>query len=99
MYMDDINLFAKKDKELETIIKVERIYSQDKGMEFGRGKICDAKNESWETTYDRKNRTNKSRKNQEAWRKRNLQIHGTIESGHRQTSGDERKKSYKCTSG
>ena len=35
MYMDDIKLFAKKEKELETLIHTVRIYSQDMGMEFG----------------------------------------------------------------
>ena len=35
MYMDDIKLFAKIEKELETLIHAVRIYSQDIGMEFG----------------------------------------------------------------
>ena len=35
MYMDDIKLFAKNEKELETLILTVRIYSQDIGMEFG----------------------------------------------------------------
>ena len=35
MYMDDIKLFAKTEKELETLIHTIRIYSQDIGMEFG----------------------------------------------------------------
>ena len=35
MYMDDIRLFAKNEKELETLIRAVRIYSQDIGMEFG----------------------------------------------------------------
>ena len=35
MYMDDIKLFAKYEKELETLIHAVRIYSQDIGMEFG----------------------------------------------------------------
>ena len=35
MYMDDIKLFAKNGKELETLIHAVRIYSQDIGMEFG----------------------------------------------------------------
>ena len=35
MYMDDIKLFAKKERELETLIHAVRIYSQDIGMEFG----------------------------------------------------------------
>ena len=35
MYVDDIKLFAKTEKELETLIHAVRIYSQDIGMEFG----------------------------------------------------------------
>ena len=35
MYMDDIKLFAKNEKELETLIYTVRIYSRDLGMEFG----------------------------------------------------------------
>ena len=35
MYMDDIKQFAKDEKELETLIKAVRIYSQDIEMEFG----------------------------------------------------------------
>ena len=35
MYMDDIKIFAKNEKELETLIHIVRIYSPDKGMEFG----------------------------------------------------------------
>ena len=35
MYMDDIKLFAKNEKELETLIHAVRIYSRDLGMEFG----------------------------------------------------------------
>ena len=34
MYMDDIKLFAKNEKEFETIIHTVRIYSQDIGIEF-----------------------------------------------------------------
>ena len=34
MYMDDIKLFEKNEKELETLIHTVRIYSQDIGMEF-----------------------------------------------------------------
>ncbi len=33
--INDIKLFAKSEKELETLIHVVRIYSQDVGMEFG----------------------------------------------------------------
>ena len=35
MYIDDIKLFAKNEKALETLIHTVRIYSQDIGMEFG----------------------------------------------------------------
>ena len=35
MYMDDVKLFAKNEKELETLIHVVRIYSLDIVMEFG----------------------------------------------------------------
>ena len=40
MYMDDIKLFAKNEKELETLIRAVRIYSQDIGMEFGKEKCA-----------------------------------------------------------
>ena len=33
--MDDMKLFAKNEKEPETLIDAVRIYSQDIGMEFG----------------------------------------------------------------
>ena len=35
MYMDDIKLFAKNEKEMENLIQAVRLYSQDKGMELG----------------------------------------------------------------
>ena len=35
MYMDDIKIFAKNEKERETLIQTIRIYSQGIGMEFG----------------------------------------------------------------
>ena len=35
MYMDDIKLFAKNEKELETLIHTLRIYGRDIGMEVG----------------------------------------------------------------
>ena len=34
-YTDDIKLFVKNEKELETLIHTVRIYSQDIGMELG----------------------------------------------------------------
>ena len=35
MYMDDIKLFTKNEKELKTLIHTVRIYNQDIGVEFG----------------------------------------------------------------
>ena len=35
MYMDDIELFTKNEKELETLMHAVRIYSQNMGIEFG----------------------------------------------------------------
>ena len=35
MYMDDIKLFVKNEKELVTLIQTIRIYSQDIGIECG----------------------------------------------------------------
>ena len=40
MYMDDLKLFAKEWKKLETLIHAVRIYSQDIGMEFGKEKCA-----------------------------------------------------------
>ena len=34
IYMDKINLFAKNERELKTLIQTVRKYSQDIGMEF-----------------------------------------------------------------
>ena len=35
MYMDDIKLFGRNEKELKTLIHAVRIYNQDIGMKFG----------------------------------------------------------------
>ena len=40
MYMDDIKLFAKNEKEMETLIHAVRIYSQSMGMELGMKKYA-----------------------------------------------------------
>ena len=66
MYMDDIKLFEKNEKELENLIHAVRIYSQDIGMEFGIQK-CSMnlayKNVpwKWQTTSNWQNGTTKSR--------------------------------------
>ena len=47
MYMDGMKLFAKNEKELETLKKTVRIYCQDIGINFGIEKMHHKK---WETT-------------------------------------------------
>ena len=54
--------------------------------------MCHANNEKRKTTNDGRNRTIKSRKNQNTRTKGNLQVLGNTGSGPHQTSGDERKK-------
>ena len=63
LYMDGIKLFAKNERELETLINAVRIYSQDIVMEFGTEKMCHARHEKWKTTCDWRNGTTKSRQN------------------------------------
>ena len=79
--MGDIKLFAKNEKELETLIKAVRIYSEDIGMEFDIEKC--------------KERNYQIRKYQNAQRKGNIQVLGNIGIGHHQTSGDEIIKNLK----
>ena len=52
MYMDDIKLFPKNEKELETLIHTVRIYSQDIGMKLGIEKcvMLVMKSEKWHRT-------------------------------------------------
>ena len=52
MYMDDIKLFAKNEKELETLIETVIVYSQDIWMEFGMEKcaMLVIKSRKWHTT-------------------------------------------------
>ena len=40
MYRDDIKLFVKNEKEMETLIHAIRIYSRDIGKEFGIDKCA-----------------------------------------------------------
>ena len=39
MYIDDIKLFVKNIKGLETLIQIVKTYSKDIGMEFGRENV------------------------------------------------------------
>ena len=75
VYMDDIKLFAKNVRELETLKETVRIQSQDRGMQ--------------QKTQDGSNQTTKPSNNLNAQGKRNLQILGNIGSWHHQISGNE----------
>ena len=86
---DQPHLFAKNEKELETLKQTVRIYSQDRGMECGIEKYTML--EMKKGKHDRRNRLTKSRQNQNARRKGNLQILGLLGSWPHQTSGDKRK--------
>ena len=90
MYIDDIKPFAKNEKELETTTDNMAIQSGYMNGIWLR-KMCSAYNQKRERTDNGRNRTVKSRKNQNAWRKGNLRVLRNIESSHHQTSGDERK--------
>ena len=62
MYMDDIKLFEKNEKELETLIHTVRIYIQDIEMEIGK-EICailERKSGKWHLT-DRKELPNQEK--------------------------------------
>ena len=50
MCMDDIELYAKNEKESETLILAVSIYSQDIGMEFG---IKNVSYQQWEVENDK----------------------------------------------
>ena len=50
MFMDDIHLLAKNEKELETLIQAVRIYNENIGMKFGIKKMYHASNEKQKIT-------------------------------------------------
>ena len=47
MYIDDIKVFAKNEKELVTLIQTTRICRQGTGMEFGKEKCALLIMKSW----------------------------------------------------
>ena len=40
LFMDDLKVFAKNEKDLESLIQTVRIFSEDIGMEFGLDKCA-----------------------------------------------------------
>ena len=90
MYMDDIKLFAKNEKELVTLIHAVRIYSQDIGMEFGIQKCAMLVMKSGKrhmTEGMELPNHDKIRTHEKKW---NLQILGDLGGWHHQTSANER---------
>ena len=75
MYLDIINLFAKSEKKMETLIHTVGMYSQEK----------------WQTTSNWQDRTIKSVQDETARRKRDLQILRNVGVWHHQTSGNEKQ--------
>ena len=76
MYLDDIKLFAKNVKDLETLIQTVKIYSQDQNW-YSAYKMRHASNEKWQTTHNGRSLTTKS-SNQNARKNGNLQIRGRV---------------------
>ena len=70
MYMDDIEPFAENEKELKTQVQVVRVYSKDIGLEFGRERCDMLIMRNMKTTNDGRNRSAKSRKNQNTLREK-----------------------------
>ena len=79
MYMDNINLFAKNEKVLGSLMITRRIFTQDTGMEFGIEKHVTLILE-----MNRSNRSAKSRNNHNARKKENLQLLENIGREHHQ---------------
>ena len=82
--MDDINRFAKSEKELEILIQTIKIFSQDIGMEFGIEKRAMLIIKSGKSKIIEGIKT--------LAKKEKLQVSRQYGNGHNQTSGDERKK-------
>ena len=91
--IDNIKMFAKNQKELETLIQTVKIFSQHTEMEFGQEKMCHAKNVKRKMKNNLINGTTKSRINQNIRKKRNLLFLGNIGSRHQETSSGRKKKS------
>ena len=90
MYMDDIELFAKNENELETLIQNKNTQSGYRNGIWYR-KICHDNNEKRKKINTGRNRTTKSREHQNSWHEGNLPVLRNIGSRNHQTSGDENK--------
>ena len=92
MCIDDIKLFARSEKELKTLIRTLWIYSEYTGMEFGIENSVMLIIKSEKKTSNERNRSAKSRKNPNSWKKGKLHVLGNTGSGHDQRIGDDKKK-------
>ena len=73
MYIDDIKVCAKNEKELETLIQTIRTYCQDIGMEFGiKNMSCQQRKVGKEN--QRKKQNYEVKKTSESWERRTLQV-------------------------
>ena len=57
MYMNDIKLFTKNEKELENLIHTVRIYRSGHGNGIWHRKMYHTRHEKWQATYDWRNGT------------------------------------------
>ena len=99
MYVNDVKLFAKNEKDLESLIRTIKIYNQDIAMEFASAKCARLIIKSGKRQIKKGVKILNQEKNQKARWKGNLQVFGNIGSGHHQTSGNERKNFLKEISG
>ena len=49
LYMDDLKLFAKSEKEIDTLVRIVHVFSTDIGMEFGKKKRWNSYHEERES--------------------------------------------------
>ena len=81
-------------KELEALTQAIRIYNQDIGMEFIIERYTMLIMKSGQRQVMEGIKLPNQEKNQNARRKRKLQVLTNIANGHHQTNGDKRKKEY-----
>ena len=91
IYMDNIKLFPKNEKEKKTLILAVRICCEDIGIEFKIEKCAMLIMRSRKRQVKEGIELLNQEKNQNTQRKRNLQVLGNIGIGHHQTTGDEIK--------
>ena len=51
LYMDDLKLYARSNKEIESLVNTERIFSDDNHMQFGLDKCAKVRKTSINGKY------------------------------------------------